>query len=455
MVVVQIGLPSGAAFAGGAEAPEGPADGIEGEQGQGGERSSTASSEESAAQGNARKKLPPIVSKVEPGRLRKGPSGARFGIMPGVAWSNDDGLGLGIYGDYIRPDKEPTGRPFHFAATWNGKVWIKPQQVGWELFLGLSLFPLTSGASELSVGITTFGRPWDWWFGLGADSLRDRRSGLGEDHPVKDGWNRFRHNRVRGAVHLYQRIVGPLDAFFGSTLTWNEAGARSDTLLEAELAAAAVPGEGGGPTLTVEGGLRIDRRDDRVDPKRGGYLVGMLQSAFGPTAPWGRMMVDLRGYAATPGDEVVFAAQITAQTSVGAVPYYESGVFAGTSPYENAATGGFGLRALDRGRLRGANQILGRLEARIRPPPFDLLKLLVVRLAPVAWVDAVRVAGPDGDDEGTWPVTPGFGGGLRLHVNEVTVSRLDLGTAPERFRDDDGEHVRWTFAVYGTVGHAF
>lgn len=400
-------------------------------------------------------KLPPLFAKVDPEKNRKPPGTRRFAIMPGIAWSNDDGLGLGVYGDYIQPDAVFGGRPYKYAATWNGKVWIKPQQVGWELFLGLSVFPRLDGGSEFAVGLATFGRPWDWWFGQGAGVLRDVRSGQGEDHPVREGWLRFIHRRVRGAAHAYQRVAGPFDVFTGATLTWNDARARPDTLLEAELAAAEVPGEGGGPSLTVDGGFRIDRRDDRIDTLSGGFLGGMAQLAFGPSGPWARLMFDLRGFLPTPKREVIFAAHLMAQGALGAVPYYESGVFAGTSPYESAATGGFGLRALDRGRLRGPLQALGRLEARFRPPGFDLLGLLRVRLAPVVWVDAVRVAGPDGHDEGAWPLYPGFGGGLRLHVNEVTVSRLDLGTAPERLLDDDGERIRWTFAVYGTVGQAF
>ena len=55
----------------------------------------------------------------------------------------------------------------------------------------------------------------------------------------------------------------------------------------------------------------------------------------------------------------------------------------------------------------------------------------------------------------SWAVQPGLGGGVRIFWNEVSVSRLDIGTGPERLVDSAGERVRWTLGIYGTVGHAF
>ena len=236
--------------------------------------------------------------------------------------------------------------------------------------------------------------------------------------------------------------------------TWVDV--KADTLLDREVTDGERTAAEGGVYGSVDGGVRVDGRDDRTDPTRGGFLLGFAQFAYGPTrAPWGRFVLDLRGYVSVPSGVVVFAGEVLAQATPGAIPFYELGLIGGFEANGRTLVGVNGMRALDRGRLRGPLGLLLHSEMRIRPPGFQVLRSFRMRVASVLWVDAARV------DEITTPwsggplLQPSFGWGLRLVFNEVTIARFDMGTSPERQLTPGGEGIRWPLGFYGTVGHSF
>lgn len=381
------------------------------------------------------------------------PKRHKMALVPSIGYNPDDGLGLGIFGDVVRLPFEGEGRPYVTSVGLRAIVQLKPTQIGWESQFGLSWFPRANGDTEARFSLRTVGRNWDWWFGLGQGTVRDRSVDTG-DQRVPDYHHRFRNYRVRTDARLLRRLSGPLSAFGGITLTWTWIGVREGTLLERVAADGPVIGIDGGPTLGVDGGLQVDGRDVRVDPVRGGLIRAMGQVNIGPGGLWGRAMFDLRGYIGPRSGVIVLAAELLAQAALGDVPFYEQGVVLGFETRERTMTGERGARGLDRGRLRGPYGVLGHLELRIRPPGVRFFPWLHLRLAPVVWVDAVRVDTPGAFGDGP-PLQPGFGGGVRLCFNEVTMTRLDIGTAPEAMLTADGEETRWTFALYATLGHAF
>lgn len=374
-------------------------------------------------------------------------------LLPALGFNPDDGLGLGLFGDIEARAAEGEARRHRYRFGLSARVWLRPPQVGWEARVGMSWFPQPSGDTEIQAAFVTYGRPGDWWFGLGQDTLRDRRRET-EDDPVKDYWHRFMQFQLRFDGRIFRRLVGPLDGFGGLRITGTWIRQRPNTLLAVQAEDVAIPGLGGGPTVAFDGGLRIDTRDWRLDPTQGGLVLGVAQANLGPDGPWGRFVADLRGYLGTPKGEVVFAGEVLLQVAVGDVPFYEQGVIAGFELNERAMTGLFGARALDRGRLRGPLGLLLHHETRFRPPGFQLFEFLRVRFEPVIWVDAVRVDVPGRLGEGP-ALQPSFGSGFMTYFNEVTVARVNIGTAPEQMIDADGLRTRWTFGVYSNVGHAF
>lgn len=372
-------------------------------------------------------------------------------LVPAIGYNIDDGLGLGIFGD-VRWNPRPGEARRHRANFGiNAKIWLKPQQVGWTGLFGLSLYPQPSGETEITAAVSTFGRFWDWYYGIGNDTVRDRTAPLPNPR-IRDSWHRFGHFRVRADVHAFQRFAGPLDFFVGAAFSWNRILAREGTLLDRDYDS--LDAADGGFTVALDGGPRLDTRDNRLDPVRGGLIVGIGQLNLGPERPWARIALDVRGYQGIAQDRVVFAGQALLLAGIGPVPFYELGVVPGFALFERAMTGVYGLRALVRGRLRAPLGAEFRGEVRFRPPGFMVLEFLQLRLEPIAFVEAVRVDDPPELGKG-WFLNPALGGGVRLYFNEVTVTRLDVGTSPERILTPDGELTTWTFGIYATTGHTF
>ncbi len=387
------------------------------------------------------------------------PGAPVVGLLPAIAYNVDDGFGLGIFGNVRWPSFEGEARRYRSDLGLNAKVWMKPRQLGWSGLFGFSFFPTKDGNTEVTFALTTWGRFWDWWFGVGMDVVRDRTNpDRGPDaddpfdRPIRDSFHRFGHFRVRGDAHVFHRIVGPLDGLGGISFSWNDTLIREFTLLHEQQDQ--LDGIDGGVTFAIDGGFRIDTRNNRVDPTRGGFALFLGQLNLGPERPWGRTLIDLRVFGSVFDEWLVFAGEALLIGGLGPIPFYELGVLPGWELVERTMVGQDGLRGLDRGRLRGPLGGVVHGELRLRPPGFNLLPTFRVRFAPVVWADLARVeATPDVGR--AWAVQPGLGGGLRIFWNEVSVSRLDIGTGPERLVDASGERVRWTFGLYGTVGHAF
>lgn len=376
-------------------------------------------------------------------------------LLPSISFNGDDGLGLGVFGDIEMERRPGEDRFYIWTLGAIARAWLKPPQVGWEVALGWSWFPDPDGATEISANVVSLGRPWDWWFGVGQEAARDERFNQSSD-PVPLYWHKFSNFDVRGDVRLFRRLVGPVDVFIGGGLKATWTGVKDNTLLAQEVAAGLRTAPDGGLYGAVDGGLRIDGRDDRTDPTNGGFVLGYAQLAYGPTrAPWGRFVLDVRGYVGVPSGVVVFAGEVLAQAAVGAVPFYELGLIGGFEANGRTLVGVNGMRALDRGRLRGPLGLLAHSEVRFRPPGFQILRSFRMRVASVLWLDAARV------DEIAKPFTggpflqPSFGWGFRLVFNEVTTARFDMGTSPERQITDAGDGIRWPLGFYGTVGHSF
>jgi hypothetical protein len=376
-----------------------------------------------------------------------------FAALPALAFNPDDGLGLGIFGDLKWPARPGEPRRYRALYSWNAKVWIKPGQPGWEVTTGIAL-PSADGRVEVAAGLLTFGRLWDLWFGLGQDRVRDLRPHEGAPDAVREGWNRWRFYRVRWDARAFFTLGGGLRAVVGTSGSWNHVDPLGRTLLGQWLAAGRVPGEAGGVTLSADLGLQLDRRDDPVDPVRGAYALLLAQGNTGPDGYWGRLLGDVRLWWGPQQGQVVLCGRFMAQAAGGEVPFYEHGVFASVLPAEPTVTGPFGTRGLDRGRLRGPLTLVGMAEVRFRPPAVRVFSWLHLRLVPAAWIDVARVDTIPLQSGGL-ALQPAFGGALRLVWNGLTVTRLDIGSAPESVLDDSGVHTRWTFAVYGTVNHPF
>jgi len=386
----------------------------------------------------------------KPKKVRR-PGAPVFGLLPAIGFNQDDGIGLGVFGNVRWPAFDGEARRYRHDFGLNVKAWLKPGQIGWTGLFGFSWFPDPDGATEITFALTTWGRSWDWWFGVGQDTVRHRLLDP-RDAPVRDWYHRFGHFRVRGDVHAFRSIAGPLDGLAGLAVMWNHTLVREGSLLHAQRHR--LDGVDGGVTFSLDGGFRVDTRNDRVDPTRGGFFLALGQLSLGPERPWGRMLLDLRGWQGVADDWLVFGGELLLLGGVGPIPFYELGVLPGWELLERTAVGQYGLRGLDRGRLRGPLAALAHGEVRLRPPGFNLIPTFRVRFEPVLWADAVRVDSPP-DLGGGWAVQPGFGGGFRIFWNEVSVSRFDIGTGPERIIDGQGSRVRWTVAIIGTVGQSF
>jgi len=380
-------------------------------------------------------------------------------LLPSTAYNPDDGFGAGGFGSIRKvrlPDDPDTGRPYVTNLDLVARLWIKPQPTGWELYNGLSWFPQPDGKTEIALVLSSNGFVADWWFGTGTHTIRDATQW--DDGSVRDPWHRFSLYQVRAYARLFRNIAGPFRLLWGLGAQGNAVEVLDDTLLSMQIDEGAdLHGVDGSFFVTMEIGAQIDTRDRRLDPILGGLLTGMVQGNVGSIdseGGFGRAIVDLRGYLGPPKGEVVLAGELAAQVAFGDVPFYEMGVLAGFEAQPRVLTGITGLRGHDRGRIRGTLALLGHVEVRFRPPAVKLARRLYVRAIPAVWADAARADIP-GESMDSPALLPGFGGGVRAVVNEISVVRLDMGTGPEAVMTVEGEQTQWPFRLYATVGHAF
>ena len=379
-------------------------------------------------------------------------------ILPPITYTPDDGLGLGVYVGVQGKAAEDQAKTIEHPWLWNldviGMIYLKPRPVAWGFAGSLSWFPKRLPRMELVMNVGSHGWHQDQWFGLGNDSSRalHRRS---ESDPILDRWHRFGLYQGRVDARAFYRLSPQVDLFGAVVLTYNHVDVRENTLLSQQLGAGLLGGTNAGFFVSWDGGLRIDSRDSRLDPSRGGLLVATLQATVGGLGPSGRIALDARGYLSPPHGRVVFAGSALLQRQFGAVPFYEYGVIVGAEAKPRHFSGVGGVRGITRGRVRGPDGLLLHGEVRFRPPGFQLGKLFsLLRLEPVVFVDAARVGVLGVGDEGPL-LHPGLGGGCRFIIAEQTLFRVDVGAAPELQRSASGTQVHWNVGVYGTVGQSF
>jgi len=383
---------------------------------------------------------------------RKGPI-----ILPPVTYTPDDGLGLGVYVGAQRKIPEDQQRTIQRPWLWDlgviGLIYLKPRPVAWGFAGTLSWFPRRLPRMELVFNVGSHGWHQDQWFGIGNDTTRDvfRRA---DSDPVTDRWHRFGLYQGRLDARIYYRLLPRLDLFGGVVLTFNYVDVREETLLSQQLATGELTTTGGGLFLSVDAGLRLDSRNSRIDPTRGGLLITTVQATMGGLGPSGRIALDARAFIAPPGDPIVLAGSLLLQRQFGAVPFYEYGVIVGPEAKPRHLSGVGGVRGIARGRIRGPDGLLIHGEVRFRPPGFQVGKLFSLRLEPVVFIDATRVGVLGLSSEGP-ALHPGLGGGCRFIVAEQTLVRIDVGAGPELQHDQAGIATRWNVGVYGTIGQSF
>ncbi len=444
---------------------DGGGGGDEGAQGDGGDEAAQGDGGDEAAQGDGGdggaggdggggREQARVAGGFQPRRA------TRVIFLPSTGYNPDDGFGAGVFGNVERAvpaGDAATRRPYLWFLDLVARLWLKPAPRGWELYLGGSWFPYADGRTETAYVLTSNGRAYDWWFGLGNDTVRDQTRASAGD-PVRDYWHRFALYQVRSSVRLFRGVAGPLRLLAGIGVQGNDVVIKSGTLLEQDAAGGEeLHGLGGSAYGTLELGVQVDTRDDRMDPAHGGTLTGVAQTNVGQVdgfGVFGRLMVDLRGYLGTPGGEVVLAAELGLQAAVGEVPFHEMGVLAGFEVIPRTLTGLNGLRGRDRGRLRGPLTALTHLELRFRPPGFYLIKGFFVRPIPALWVDGARADVP-GVDPPPPVLFPGVGGGLRVVFNELSVARVDVGTGPDPTWTDEGLVQACSFRFYASLNHSF
>lgn len=379
-------------------------------------------------------------------------------VLPVGSYSKDDGVGAGAFVGLRRPvDPAAEGeqRPWITDTSILAMLYFKPFPVAWGVAAKASWFPDPHGRTEVRTTLSTHGWNWDWWFGVGNDRVRDegRRS---DDDEVTDAWHRFGLHQLRWNVELRQRFSGQVGGFVGVVLTANGVELRDNTLAAQQQDT--LEGSAGGLLTTLQGGLRVDSRDQRHDPTSGGVVLLMAEatasSSSSSSGGYGRFLADARGFLSPPGASIVLAGEIAAQVQPGQVPFYEYSVLAGPEPRPRTLTGVDGLRGLDRGRVRGPLSLMLHGELRFRPPGFHL-KSLLLRLEPIVFADGARADRFDLVGAGP-PLHLGLGGGLRVAINEQVLARLDVGAAPDQVRTAAGQlEQRWGVGVYGTINQSF
>ena len=390
--------------------------------------------------------------------------------MPPISYTPDSGLGSGVYVSYQRQYVNEPGQTLSRPWRWNlcaiAMAYFKPKPIAWGFAGTFSWFPRFSPKLELGVILSSHGWNKDQWYGFGNASVRDLRQRSPDDE-ISDPWHRFGLQQHRAAVSIYYRLHPQLDLFGALLVNYNHVTVGENTLLKQQLDNGIVRAADSGLFLSIDAGIRLDTRNSRIDPERGGLLLatgqatvraGQLNESDEQSAPAsrhsGRIAVDVRGFISPPGAKVVLAGAAFLQRQFGRVPFYELGVMLGPEAKPRHLTGAYGVRGLARGRLRDRDSLLLRGELRLRPPGFALGKLLRLRLEPIFFVDATRV-GTLGVASPGPALHPSLGGGLRFIVEEQTLFRLDVGVAPEFQIDDSGLHSRWNFGLYGTLYQSF
>jgi len=375
-------------------------------------------------------------------------------VLPGVTYNSDDGLGVGLIASFRRP--KPAGddlRPYLFDVTGIVLGFFNPRPNAWGLNWTASWYPDASGNTEVQFLVHSIGWKNAWFGGLGNAPVTEvwRR---GDDDAIGDPWHRYGLFDLTLGARLDRKLRSGLILHTGARFDFDHLVVAEHSLLATARTAGAVLAPTDAGSVTGELGLSIDTANPSHDPTGGGSLRGALYLTGGSAGAHAKALFDLRGYLRFgPEAPVVLAATVLGQIQWGGIPFYELSVLGDPAAKPRLVTGGRGLRGLRRGQLRGPLSLLTMSELRFRLPAFAIKKLrlrtLLVVSADAAWVTTYTAPSA--------PLLPhpGFGGGVRVILNEQLVVHLDLGTAPSARLSADGPTTEWGVRSYASVGQIF
>jgi hypothetical protein len=360
------------------------------------------------------------------------------GILPGVAYSTDTGLGLGVGASIagVAPDVEPFRWRMQLQLYASAKT---APGGGIELVthddsVDLDLPRLAGGLLRWR-GRLAFTRNVDTgWYGLGNATV---------DDPV-DGprYYNYRRTQERLQTDARVRLAGALEAYGALRTTVTGIGVYPGSLLERDrerLVAVEDHGE-----LLFSAGIVVDTRDHELAPSWGAVLELGARGGAGLGAPFGYYgaTAEARAFVPIVGERAVLAVRLLGDLLGGNPPFDELARHGGLSP-SDATGGGSSLRGVPAQRYHGRGKILGNTELRLRVVPFDIGGTHFF-LGGLVFVDAGRVFEGDGLDGDSLGLHLGLGGGLRLEWGTTFVVRADAAASPEG-----------TSGLYIDVGHVF
>lgn len=375
-------------------------------------------------------------------------------VLPGATYNSDDGVGGGFIASFRRPTGSPSdARPYVFDVTGIVLGYFNPHPNAWGLNWRASWYPSPSGDTELEFLVHSIGWRNAWFGGLGNGGVTESWRRNDED-PTIDPWHRYGLFDLTLGARVEHRLPTQLAVHGGLLVDFDHLVVRPGTFLAAARASGEVLAPEDAVSVTGELGLSFDTAEPSYDPTQGGTIRGALYLTGGSAGVHGKALLDLRGYVQLGRNApVVLAGTILGQIQYGDIPFYELSVLGDPAPKPRLVTGGRGLRGLRRGALRGPLSLLMMSELRFRLPAFAIKKLRV-RTELVASADAAMVATYGPTASAPTP-NPGFGGGIRVILNEQLVVHVDVATAPSDHASPDGMVTEWGVRGYASVGHIF
>jgi hypothetical protein len=241
-------------------------------------------------------------------------------------------------------------------------------------------------------------------FGLGSSSAE------GNEAPMNYNYIRFSETALRqvnGNFYLGAGYI--IDYHANITISPAENGTMPDYLIY----------NPGGSTHSVSSSITLngsyDTRDSPINSTRGNYATFELRqnlNALGSTSAWSSLILDLRKYFRFPAgsNNIVALWSYDWLTLTGKPPYLDL-----PSTLWDAATNAG--RGYIQGRFRGAQMLYGEAEYRMRITRNGLL-------GAVAFINAQTFSAAPGTR--LQAIQPGFGPGLRIKLNKVSRTNIDV-----------------------------
>jgi len=369
----------------------------------------------------------PLLASVAPAALaQQSQTGLGWSALPALNYDSDEGFGYGVtgglyqYGDGSRTPYLWAFEPLVFFTTHGRRK--------------ISLF--YDAPHQFGAGVRLTARAYadrdccQPYYGLGnattyVDTLGAR--------PSLPSYYTYRRTRLSADVFLQWRLLPGARVLTGVALNRNTTAARDpDTRFGRDLANGTIPaGENGSTSLGPKLGVIYDTRDSERDPRRGGWVEGLVWQ--GMVLPGGddftRWTGTVRGYL-SPYPSLTFAARVFGEHVPGSMPIAML-TDVGSSFQDFTGIGGAeSVRGVLRLRFLGRTRMLGNLEARWRGPRFRFLRA-PWRLGAVGFVDAGRVWDDRGAGDGAAGFHWGKGAGLRVAWGQSFIIAADFGHGRE------------------------